>query len=112
MSCLLMLLLCRPGSGQSGLLLRDHPQAGLANTRAELTNPESADAEDQTCLAKAEDMVTVQRCDDAEIKRQKARMGAAYAALLKVPDVDRKSVIASQVAWRKYFDSAWKSWRG
>jgi|HubBroStandDraft_2_1064218.scaffolds.fasta_scaffold1222218_1 hypothetical protein len=66
-----LLLLVPSGQawGQSGLLLRDHPQAGLVNTRAELTNPESANAEDQACLAKAEDMLTVQRCDEADIKR-------------------------------------------
>jgi hypothetical protein len=43
----------------------DHPQAGLVNSRAGLSNPDSADAEDETCLAKAKDMVTVQRCDEA-----------------------------------------------
>jgi uncharacterized protein YecT (DUF1311 family) len=61
-------------------------------------------------------MVTVQRCDDADIKRQKARMETAYATLLKLPDVDRNSVFASQAAWKKYFDSTctlvgyWHRW--
>jgi uncharacterized protein YecT (DUF1311 family) len=111
-----LLVLSGQAWGQSGLLLRDHPQAGLVNTRAVLTNPESADAEDQACLAKARDMVTVQRCDDADIKRQKARMETAYATLLKLPDVDRNSVFASQAAWKKYFDSTctlvgyWHRW--
>ncbi len=77
---------------------------------------ESADAADQACLSKAKDMVTVQRCDEADIKRQKARMDAAYAGLLKLPDVDRNSAIASQTAWKKYFDSTctlvgyWHRW--
>jgi len=61
-------------------------------------------------------MVTVQRCDEADIKRQKARMDNAYGALLKLPDVDRNSVIGSQAAWKKYFDSTctlagyWHRW--
>ncbi len=108
-SWLFLLVLGGQAWGQSGLLLRDHPQAGLGDT-------ESADAEDQACLSKAKDMATVQRCDEADIKRQKARMDAAYAALLKLPDVDRNSVIASQTAWKKYFDSTctlvgyWHRW--
>jgi uncharacterized protein YecT (DUF1311 family) len=108
-SSLLLLVLSGQAWGQSGLLLRDHPQAGLVDT-------ESADAEDQACLSKAKDMVTVQGCDEADIKRQKARMDAAYAALLKLPAVDRNSVIASQTAWKKYFDSTctlvgyWHRW--
>jgi uncharacterized protein YecT (DUF1311 family) len=61
-------------------------------------------------------MVTVQRCDEADIKRQKARMDNAYGALLKLPGVDRNSVIASQAAWKKYVDSTrtlvgyWHRW--
>lgn len=108
-SWLFLLVLGGQAWGQSGLLLRDHPQAGLMDT-------DSADAADQACLSKAKDMVTVQRCDEADIKRQKARMDAAYAALLKLPDVDRNSAIASQTAWKKYFDSTcalvgyWHRW--
>jgi uncharacterized protein YecT (DUF1311 family) len=108
-SWLLLLVLSGQAWGQGGLLLRDHPQAGLAGTQ-------SADAEDQACLSKAKDIVTVQRCDEADIVRQKARMDAAYAALLKLPAVDRNSVIASQTAWKKYFDSTctlvgyWHRW--
>ncbi len=115
-SWFLLLVLSGQAWGQSGLLLRDHPQAGLATSRTELTNPESANAADQACLARAKDMVTVQGCDEADIKRQKARMETALAALLKLPDVDLTALIASQEAWKKYFGSTctlvgyWHRW--
>jgi uncharacterized protein YecT (DUF1311 family) len=43
-------------------------------------------------------------------------MVTAYTALLKLPGVDRNSVIASQAAWKKYLDSTctlvgyWHRW--